>query len=155
MEKLVWLNREHIKGVPVSTLLHELALPDSYEERVLLVRENADTLISLKGLVLMFEDGQIEEDALHYLSHKPGMEQVICYLREVMERDRPDMEQIVHEIERRAGLGRKESFLALRIALTGRKSGPPLHGVYRLMPKGSILERLECLEKRLTASASI
>jgi len=51
----------------------------------------------------------------------------------------------------RSTLSRRELFMALRVIISGRKSGPPLKELYRLMPKDIILERTKCLGKRFAA----
>jgi len=155
MEKLLWLNKEHLKTMDLPALLALLSLPDAYGEKVRLLRENAQTLVRLKGLLGIFEHVEVEEEGVAFLSEVEGIDRLLPYLREAVVKESLDMEQAVHDIKEMTGLDRKSSFLSLRIALTGRKSGPPLKEVFRLMSKDSILKRIEWLEMRLQEPRSI
>jgi glutamyl/glutaminyl-tRNA synthetase len=155
MEKLLWLNKEHLKTMDLPALLALLSLPDAYGEKVRLLRENAQTLVQLKGLLGIFEHVEVEEEGVAFLSEVEGIDRLLPYLREAVVKESLDMEQAVHDSKEMTGLDRKSSFLSLRIALTGRKSGPPLKEVFRLMSKDSILKRIEWLEMRLQERRSI
>ena len=49
-----------------------------------------------------------------------------------------------------SALSKKEILMLLRIAITGRRSGPPLRDLFRLVPRESILKRIAWLEKRFS-----
>jgi len=122
------------------------------EERVLLIRENASTLEEMRSMLRMFREGEVEEEALDFLASIKGPGEVGALLQEAAEADHGDLEKLLGRAQERSTLSRRDLFMALRVIISGRKSGPPLKELYRLMPKGTIIERTKCIGKRFSAS---
>lgn len=150
MEKLIWFNKEYIKNMPVERLIHEAGLPEDTNDRVQVLRENAKTTEELKGLLAIFDGASIDEDAISFVLSFKGIDTITSGL-EVLLKQNDDIgfEAILNELSSTIGLSRKELMMALRVIITGKKSGPPLKELYRMIPKNSIMMRIECLKKRL------
>ena len=152
LEKLLWLNKEHLRVLSADELILRTGLPRSERERVLLLRENARTLNEIESLLPMFTDTQIDQEALDHLLSMTKGEQAEPLLKEMRAADNSDLEDLVHHLEGKGGLARRDLFIFIRIVISGKKSGPPLKDLYRLMPKRIILKRIECLEEKLSIS---
>ncbi len=152
LEKLLWLNKEHLRVLSADELILRTGLPASERERVLLLRENARTLNEIRSLLPMFTDTQIDQEALDHLLSMTKDGQAEPLLKEMRAADNSDLEDLVRHLEGKGGLLRRDLFIFIRIVISGKKSGPPLKDLYRLMPKRTILKRIECLEEKLSIS---
>lgn len=155
LEKLLWLNKEHMRAMDPNVLLERLGLPSTYRERVVLLRENARTLSELLSLLQIFEAAGVAKEALSYLAGMNHGEAAASALKDLFEGGHRDFEALLEAARNRSALPRKELMMLLRIAITGRKSGPPLKEVYQLVPKHIILSRVECLAKHLSGPSKI
>lgn len=152
-EKLVWLNKEHLRQTPPERLIEMLDLPADYRERVALVRENAGTLVELREQLDIFEGDEIEPDALSFALKIDALDVIVESIKKQFgEKGRPAIEDLHKLLKESPGISRKDVFMLLRVITTGRKSGPPLTEVYPLISTRSMVGRLECLQKRLSNS---
>ncbi|MGD0228798.1 MAG: glutamate--tRNA ligase [Syntrophorhabdales bacterium] len=149
-EKLLWLNKEHMRIMPPALLAAMMGLPETDREKVAALRENARTLNDMRAMLAMFEGADIEEDAVIYLSTLKDGHGLRALLQGITEGDHRDFEDLFKGLEKRSALARREILMVLRIAITGRKSGPPLKELYRFVPKDIMLKRAEWLEKRFS-----
>jgi len=149
-EKLLWLNKEHLRGLTMNALLERMGLEQKDSEKVFLLRENARTLEEMRSMLRMFEAGEVDEEAIGYLSSIEDRKEIHILLEETAAADHGDFERLFKKVEGKSRLSRRKLLMALRIAISGRKSGPPLKDLYRLMPKDIILERTRCLGKRFS-----
>jgi len=150
--KLLWLNKEYLRTMDADALLERMGLGQKEDgERLLLLRENASTLEEMKSMLRMFRDGEIDEEAIDFLASIKDQGEVGVLLQEIGAADHGDFETLFKKVEEQSRLSRRELFMALRVIISGRKSGPPLKELYRLMPKDTILERTKCLGKRFSA----
>jgi glutamyl/glutaminyl-tRNA synthetase len=154
LEKLLWLNKEYLRKMDAGCLLDRLELPSDFRERVALLRENAATLNEIRSHLKIFDEVAVEEDALAYLAAIHCAQNTISRLKQIFDRDGKDFDEIFNSFKTESPFPRKEQMMLLRIAITGRKSGPPLKEVYRLIPKHIILSRIEWLAKNLYDSSS-
>jgi glutamyl-tRNA synthetase len=156
MDKLLWLNAAHIRALPLERLLSELGLAPSYADKVALLRENGKTLVEIKELLDIFDGSAIHVEAFDYLARIKGLERAVPVLVDTLKEDsKNEFEDIYSSLEKGTGLARRDVMMLLRIAITGRKSGPPLKEVFRLTTKQVILERAACLQKRFGSSGSV
>jgi glutamyl/glutaminyl-tRNA synthetase len=146
-EKLLWLNKEQMRGMDAAALTGLLHLPPADAEKVALLRENARTLNEIPALYAIFEDGSVDEQALAALTPLPRKEAALALLTQAIERDEADFDQVFAALQEGSGLQRKQLFMLLRAAITGRMSGPPLKELYRLISKDIILKRVKWLRK--------
>ena len=146
------MNKEHLRVLSADELILRTGLPASERERVLLLRENARTLNEIRSLLPMFTDTQIDQEALDHLLSMTKDGQAEPLLKEMRAADNSDLEDLVRHLEGKGGLLRRDLFIFIRIVISGKKSGPPLKDLYRLMPKRTILKRIECLEEKLSIS---
>jgi len=122
---------------------------------VAVLRENGKTLVEMKGLLDIFNSSGVHADALDHLSRLNGLERPLSLLGEALTGDiKKPFEEIYETLEKGSGLARKDLMMLLRVAITGRKSGPPLKEVFRLTPECLILERVSCLQKKLGNSVN-
>ncbi len=147
LEKLLWLNKEHMRRMEPEALTDLLHLPLADKEKVAVLRENARTLNEIPALYGIFEDGSVDEQALAALTPLPRKEQALVLLAQAIERDEADFEQVFAALQEGSGLPKKQLFMLLRVAITGRMSGPPLKELYRLISKDIILKRVKWLRK--------
>jgi glutamyl/glutaminyl-tRNA synthetase len=84
------------------------------------------------------------------------LERAVPVLVDTLKEDsKNEFEDIYSSLEKGTGLARRDVMMLLRIAITGRKSGPPLKEVFQLTTKQVILERAACLQKRFGSSGSV
>ncbi len=153
MSKLLWFNAAYLRELPVERILSELGLPQPFGEKVALLRENAQTLQQLKELLGMFESSTVHEEALDYLARMKKLDISIPLLAEIVGRgDGNSFEELYESLEKGSGLPKRDLMMLLRIAFTGRKSGPPLKDVFRLIPGTLVAERVAWLQKRFGTS---
>ncbi len=152
MEKLLWFNKEHIRKVPVEKLLALTGLSPAYSEKVFLLRENARTLVEMKELLAIFEGTEIANNGLDYLGKASSAGAVRKLVKETLDNDAEvTFEEIFERVAHVVDVPKKELFMVLRILLTGRMDGPPLKDMFRLIPKGHILERIQWLDQKLSS----
>ena len=155
MDKLLWLNAAHIRALPVERFLSALGLPSSYAEKVALLRENGKTLNEVRELLDIFDGANVHAEAIDYLSRMNGAERALQALENALKKDgKREFEEVYERLEKGTGLTRRELMMLLRIAMTGRRSGPPLKDVFRLTTMEAVLERIACLQKSFGSSRS-
>jgi glutamyl-tRNA synthetase len=150
LEKLLWLNKEHIKAMEPGLLAERMDLPVTDRDKVAILRENAGTLREMRSMLAIFDSADVEEDGVSFLLSLKNLSQIPALLRRIAEGDHDDFESLFKELEKGSTLSKRELFMLLRIAISGRKSGPPLKELYRLIPRDSILERIAWLEQRFS-----
>lgn len=152
MEKLLWLNKEHIRKMSIEKLLAISGLNHAYSEKVLLLRENARTLVEIKELLAIFEGTEIANNGFDYLVNASSLRAVIMEVKEVLE-DGNDVkfEEILEKVVHTVNAPKKELFLVLRILITGRTDGPPLKDIFHLIPRVNILERIRWVDQKLSS----
>jgi glutamyl-tRNA synthetase len=151
-EKLLWLNREHLRQAAPERLVEMLGLPVDYQNKVALLRENAGTLAELRDQLDIFEGDEIEPEALSFALKIDSLSVIVETMNRLFEKGRPAVEDLHKLLKESPGLSRKDVFMLLRVITTGRKSGPPLTEVYPLISTQSVVGRLECLQRRLSNS---
>jgi glutamyl-tRNA synthetase len=152
-EKLRWLNKEHLRQASPERLTETLGLPPEYQTKVALLRENAGTLVELKGQLDIFDGEEIQEEALSFALKIPGLGAIVERISGLFaEMGRPAIENLHKLLKESPGLARKDIFMLLRVMATGRKSGPPLTEAYPLISTRSMVGRLACLQKKLSSS---
>jgi glutamyl-tRNA synthetase len=152
MEKLLWFNKEHVRKMPVDQLLAKAGLDHGYTEKILLLRENARTLVEMKELLDIFEGTEIADDGTEYLSRATDPGAVAREIKEALDDGKEvTFEDVFERVAHSVNVPRKELFMVLRIVITGRTNGPPLKDMFRLIPKGHILERIRWLDQRLSS----
>jgi len=149
-EKLLWLNKEHMRTTDPGLLAEMLGLPATDREKVAILRENARTLQEMRSMLAIFESADVEEEAVRFLLSLKDLSQAPALLRVIAGGNHHDVEALFKELEKRSTLSKRELFMLLRIAISGRKNGPPLKELYRLIPRYNILERIAWLEKRFS-----
>jgi nondiscriminating glutamyl-tRNA synthetase len=152
-EKLLWLNKEHLRQASPGRLMDLLDLSPDYSDKVALLRENAATLVELRDQLEIFEGDGIEEEALDFALNISGIGAIVEDIGRLFgEAGRPPIEDLHGLLRKSPGLSRKDVFMLLRVIATGRKSGPPLTEVYPLVSTRSVVGRLECLHKKISNS---
>jgi glutamyl-tRNA synthetase len=149
MEKLLWLNKEHMRRMPVEELLAKAGLDQEFSDKILLLRENARTLVEMKGLLDIFEGTGIAVNGVAYLSGTESPQAVAGVVREALtDGGEVTFEEIFERVAHDVHAPKKELFMILRILITGRMDGPPLKDMFHLIPRGHILERIQWLDQK-------
>jgi len=151
LEKLLWLNKEHIKRAPTERLIEEAGLPQHYREKTEVLKENVRTLKELKEFMSIFDGAYIDDSAMDFVFKIKD----IGFISEILEdsiKKYPDIgfDDLYTMLNERLKLSKKELMLALRVIITGKKSGPPIKDIFPLIDRNSILKRLECLKRTLS-----
>jgi glutamyl/glutaminyl-tRNA synthetase len=149
MEKLFWFNKEHMRRMPVEQLLSKAGLDQGYSEKILLLRENARTLVEMKGLLDIFEGTEIADDGIETLARATAPGAVARVVQDALkDSEQISFEEIFDRVAHAVNVPRKELFMVLRIVITGRTNGPPLKDMFPLIPRGHILERIRWLDQK-------
>lgn len=152
LEKLLWLNKEHLRRMPVEALLEATVLNQGYSEKLLLLRENARTLVEMKELLGIFEGTEIAENGLDYLANALNAHAVVMVVKKALDDgSEVTFEDILEKVIHAVNAPKKELFLVLRILITGRTDGPPLKDIFHLIPRVNILERIRWLDRKLSS----
>jgi len=152
MEKLLWLNKEHLRRMPIEALLVTTGLNQGYSEKLLLLRENARTLVEMKELLGIFEGTEIANNGLDYLANASSLHAVVMVVKKVLDDgSEVTFEEILEKVIHAVNAPKKELFLVLRILITGRTDGPPLKDIFHLIPRVHILERIRWLDRKLSS----
>jgi len=152
MEKLLWLNKEHLRRMPIEALLVTTGLNQGYSEKLLLLRENARTLVEMKELLGIFEGTEIANNGLDYLANASSPHAVVMVVKKVLDDgSEVTFEEILEKVIHAVNAPKKELFLVLRILITGRTDGPPLKDIFHLIPRVHILERIRWLDRKLSS----
>jgi len=152
MEKLLWLNKEHMRRMPVDILLAKTGLDREYSEKIALLRENARTLVEMKDLLDIFEGTEIADNGIDYLTGATDPHAVANVVREALaDGTEITFEEVFDRVAHTVVAPRKEIFMVLRIVITGRMDGPPLKDMFRLIPRSHIVDRIRCLDQRLSS----
>lgn len=149
-EKLVWLNAAHLRALPLSRLLSALGLAPLFADRVALLRDNARTLAELHDQLAMFDGPAVSEEAIDWVLLRKELAQAVPVLHEILRDGEIQFDELLGQLQKMAGLEKRDAMMLLRITITGQKKGPPLRDVFQIMPKQVILDRLLCLEQRST-----
>jgi glutamyl-tRNA synthetase len=143
MDKLLWFNKEYMRKAPVELLLKDMELSTDLKEKVLLLRENARTLNEIKDLLNIFDGIDIDMEGIAYLKEQKDTTAIIEAIEVILKNDKNiTFEQLIQELQHFVNIKKKDMFMMLRIIFTGRKSGPPLGEIFRLIPKDIITKRM-------------
>jgi nondiscriminating glutamyl-tRNA synthetase len=159
LEKLKWVNRAHMKGLPRQRAL-ELSRPFLYKSGITIEGKNAawlgaaleavwgeiDTLSQLADrLKIFFDEGWIMEPESERLLAKEENRKVVQGLKEelraVEEITPENYKRIISSLGKRLGVSGKSLYMPLRAALTGKTRGPELDKVFILLGKEKALQR--------------
>ena len=160
-EKLNWVNRAHLKGLPGEKEL-DLAQRFLRNSGVRLegiqkswlaaaleaFRGEVDTLAQLADrLKFLFDEGwRLESEAEALLAREEsrkvirGLREELCLVEEVKPEN---YRQILSGVTERTGISGRGLYLPVRAALTGRTHGPELDKVFVLLGKEKILKRAD------------
>jgi nondiscriminating glutamyl-tRNA synthetase len=155
--KLNWLNGQHIRRADPRRLA-ELAAPFApgaawhplFAEMVASVRDNLQLLSELPACLEVYsEAAPLEPETLASLARRPTLD-VLEGLREaLLQEERMGLEEarsllaaLAGEFKKR-GMKPGEILMPVRLALTGRPSGPPLPYILFILGREECLARLE------------
>ena len=136
MGRLLWFNREHLKGLGGEKLLELVGSPAGVNPHALeLLRDEVSTLSELRERVssLLREPEWQNRDLL-------GDGEVIRIALRELDRGK---EGLLERVLRVSGKKPKEVFLPLRVALTGQRQGPELRKLLQFFDEGTIRDRLK------------
>jgi len=94
-----------------------------------------------KWAKIFYKDIILDQQAKDCL--KQSGENFLGLLKEAIEKMGADYAQVTQTLSQQSGLKGKALFQPLRIALTGETSGPELHGIFNLLGKDGLLEKIK------------
>jgi nondiscriminating glutamyl-tRNA synthetase len=165
-EKLKWLNRAHMKGLPAKRAL-ELSWPFLRKSGIQVESKNepwweaaleavwgeVDTLSQVADrLKIFFDEGWILEPEAEKLLAKAENRKVVQGLEEelgaVEEITPENYKRIISSLGKKVGVSGRGLYMPLRAALTGKTRGPELDKVLILLGKEKALQRAESALQR-------
>lgn len=173
-DKLDWISKHYIIQIPLETL-YEMAIPFFIETGWVtkeelqdpskktfylgvldLIRGYCHRLADLKDHLVYFlrEDFPIEPEA-HAFLQLETTPKVLKAFYEALENEPREIDELVFrdmamEIMKNLGVKGKNFFLPLRIAITGRISGPEIYFILPLIGKEKVLHRIQNLITKLS-----
>jgi glutamyl/glutaminyl-tRNA synthetase len=106
----------------------------------------------MKELLDIFEGMEIADDGTEYLSRATDPGAVARAIKEALHGSgEVTFEEVFEKVTHEVNVPRKELFMVLRVVITGRTNGPPLKDMFRLIPRGHILERIRWLDQKLSS----
>ncbi|HEX2967291.1 MAG TPA: glutamate--tRNA ligase [Syntrophorhabdaceae bacterium] len=146
LEKLYWFNKEYMRGLPLDQLLSYLELSSDHRDQIAVLRENAISLNEMKEYLAIFESQTIHDQARSYLSSCSIPDGLLTGVADMYAGDkRPSVEDVVRHVTETYHLKKKDTFMLLRIFITGRTNGPPLSEIAELVPSRIITGRLQTI----------
>lgn len=146
-EKLLWFNKQHIRGLPAQELGKRAGL--SLDERIIdLLKDNVETLTDLRKMMAIFENPEIEEEGIKFLKGVEDAKKIAGIIKEsVKNGERLSLQSLKGKIKDEGIPLKKENIMAIRILLTGKMAGPPIDRLLDFIPVNLILGRIECFER--------
>ncbi len=148
MDKLLWMNKEYIRRMPVEDLVALLGLPASLRDKVNAVRENASTLNEIRALLTIFDSVEATPESISYLKKIEGLHTLLPDIQTILTRE-GTLDEAIRKIQEMTKLKKNELLMTIRILCTGRMSGPPLHEIFPLITKDSIIKRVAWIGQRI------
>ncbi len=169
VEKLNWLNREHMKRYSDKELT-DLLIPYykragfdvegiEFEKLVKITSAIRDYLSKLseapKYAEVFFKDEfELEPEALDFMkNHEESLSVVESFLQLVEQEEVLDgqvFKKLVKKVQKKLKVRGKKLYMPLRICLTGRMSGVELDKLVEILGKDRVKERLERSLKRMS-----
>lgn len=162
-EKAAWMNGIYLRQMDLNDLV-DLALPYFREagyisegnepdrqwlkELLALVRDGISSLGELPGEARLFFEEAVEynEEARKILA-KEGVREVLQEYRDRIpqwvEFSADEVHDLMRKVPQELGVGMGKALRPLRVALTGRVSGPELHRIMSLFGRAKVMERLD------------
>jgi glutamyl/glutaminyl-tRNA synthetase len=98
----------------------------------------------MKGYLDIFEKADMSEEGRAYLSLLALSDIFVTAIAGFFTGPvSPSVESVVNGLVEGSGFKKKDLYMILRILLTGRKSGPPLKEVLKLIPNDIIKTRID------------
>jgi len=157
LHKLDWLNGQHIRRADLNRLV-ELSAPFApgaaghplFPFMVASVRDNLRVLSELPGLLDAYSSpAPLDAESVAFLTRSTSREALMRVREELEGRGGLDLEEArrllaaLTEDLKALGLKAGEILMPVRLALTGRRSGPPLPYVLFVLGKEECLRRLD------------
>ena len=142
MEHLLSVNRAWIMGMELGSLAAVLNIgslnisAERLEEIVAVVRENSSTLRELEAWVMAVELGSSE------LGLESGEREILSLVLDLWKRGGPSTDSL-RKLVKSKGLKVRDVMPVVRMALVGRRHGPPMDRILELLTPSQVLSRLE------------
>ncbi|MCD6319586.1 MAG: glutamate--tRNA ligase [Candidatus Desulfofervidaceae bacterium] len=151
-KRLLWINKHFLRALPPETILDHVRpfLPadikdrNKVEEIIALIRENIETLKGIKEFWPIFSQAELEltDEVIHILKQDEAKTVLNVFYKE-FDITPQKYDEIFKKIQQKTGLKGRKLMLPLRLALTGRRSGPELHKILSFLPSQWIKARIE------------
>ncbi|MBI4743344.1 MAG: glutamate--tRNA ligase [Actinobacteria bacterium] len=167
LEKLNWINGQHIRSLPVEELT-ELVVPFLEEDKFLkdkLSLYNKDTLIKIVEAIssnlvtlkdapvyarMFFEEKVILNDELKELLESEQSRLVLNEFLKILRETNLSSKEILKEIGskmKEVGIKGKNVYMPIRVVLTGKTSGPELFYILEIFGKEKCIKLIErCMD---------
>lgn len=149
MDKLKWLNREHLKTMPPAALRKAAQLEDNISDAVLnLLAPRCETLKDVQQQSLIFiNQPTVDNDLLNeHLSgqNRPAFDDLLDSLSALQDWDSPTLKQEIKKAAKAHGLRFAALGMPLRVLLTGKTESPDIAEVAAVLGRKESLRRLSC-----------
>ena len=152
-KKALWVNAQHMKKKQAHELValidkdyHQI---DKIEAKVALMKDRAETLLELEGLIDLFENTPVQynEKVVNKID-KDRYKKLLLKVKDRVSEGTWAKEAFMGDIEKE-GLKVGAGMQCLRVALVGSLKGPDLFDFMRLLTKNSNLERIKSFTNHL------
>lgn len=169
-QKLLWMNGEHIRATSIEDLtMHVLPWLENanlvpkegphplapLERLVALEKEKYKLLSDAPGLLsfLLKEDLEYDPQAVEKVLKAPGAKEVLIGMTEKMEKLEPFNAKTSEELSRayakEKGIKTGAVFHPLRVAVSGKTTGPSLFDMLEVLGKEKVLKRIRQVVQKL------
>lgn len=147
LERLKWLNREHMRALPPADLRRragiEAAVPD---EALALVSQRGDTLAEIKSEAAYFEQRPpLPDGAALPREHRAAFAALLEALKALAQWDAAAIKECIKQSAAAHQLSFKHLGMPARQALTGRRDSPDIATVAALLGRKEAVARLSAL----------
>jgi len=151
-KRLVWINKHFLRALSPEKILDHATpfLPVDIKDRnkvkeiIALIRENIETLKDIKEFWPIFSQPKLElTDEVIDILKQDKVKIVLKVFYKEFDLTSLKSKKIFEKIQQKTGLKGRELMLPLRLALTGRMSGPELHKILSCLPPQWIKARIE------------
>ncbi len=169
MEKLKWINGYYIRNSSVERIV-ELAIPylqdkgylsedidDVQKEWITKIvsatREKLSTVSEIKEYMNFFVNDEIQfenDKAKKEIEGEQVPEVLHTLLNKLKEEETlepSNVKKILKSITKELKLGGRKVFMPVRVALTGKMSGPEVHDIISIIGVEKVEKRIQCIEK--------
>ncbi|MBI2611250.1 glutamate--tRNA ligase [Candidatus Gottesmanbacteria bacterium] len=151
LKKLEWMNGEYIRKFKIENLKFKITdfIGKKYDQNIVektipLIQERIKKLSDYLPLCEFFFR-RPEKREIDLSSKKDQLAQLVKSLERINNWTAPSIGQAMQDLVAKEGYKSSDFFMAVRVAITGKKISPPLNESMEILGKGEVVKRLQSL----------